>query len=355
MKKFILATGIRPNIMKAYPLYKYMKLNNIDVKWVHSGQHKDNFMFSDVLPNLPKIDNLNIDGSKGSGYRLGEMIKAFSLYLKNNKADYVIVFGDGDSTLAVSLAANKENIDIVHVESGLRSFDKNMPEEYNRILTDNLSKILLVSEPSGILNLKVEGLFSKNTHLVGNIMIDCFQLFRDNISKSKIMKSLPRKFVLFTIHRKSNLIEGKLKYILKLINIIKKNNMNIVFPLHPHTKKVLKQFNLLDTFKKNCFLIDALPYIDFMKLLENANAVITDSGGIQEEASVLNIPCLTLRDNTERPMTLFHGTNQLVTNENEFKRALNCIIKGQWKYGQVSGLWDGKTALRITAILEMIK
>ena len=356
MRKFILATGIRPNIVKAFPLYKYMKMNKIDVKWVHSGQHNDASMFSDLLLDLPVIDNLNIMDSKSKGDRFGNIVKAYSLYFKKIDVDYVIVFGDGDSTLAAALAANKEKIDVIHIEAGLRSFDKTMPEEYNRILTDNLSKFLFVSEPSGILNLKAEGLYSSNTHLVGNIMIDCFYLFKEKIEQSEIIeeKSLPRNYALFTVHRQSNLTKNKLKYILELIKIVKKK-MDIVFPVHPHTEKVLKSFNLFKNYKNNCYLIDPLPYIDFMKLMGTSDLVITDSGAVQEETSVLNVPCLTLRKNTERPITLSHGTNQLIEDKEDFERAFGYILNGQWKKSQVLAYWDGRTSLRITAILEMLK
>ncbi len=273
--------------------------------------------------------------------------------------------GDVNSTAACSLVASKLNVKVAHVEAGLRSFDRTMPEEINRIITDSLSDFLFVSEKSGIRNLKREGVNSKKVHFVGNVMIDTLLSNMNKINKSNILKHLllrsadsnmqPGVYSVLTLHRPSNVdSESALSAIYDILESVSRT-IKIIYPIHPRTKKMIKKHNFLNNFEKldNLMMIEPIGYIDFIKLVKESKFVLTDSGGIQEETTVLKVPCLTMRDNTERPSTITTGTNYLVgRNKNKIMRRVGNILKGKTKEGNIPKCWDGKTAERIVSILS---
>jgi UDP-N-acetylglucosamine 2-epimerase (non-hydrolysing) len=328
--------------MKAFPI---CVLDN-NIKIIHSGQHYDenmNKLFFEQL-NCRKPDIQFILKNKSQIEQLTEIMNNLTKEFEKNKPKCLLVFGDVTTTLAGALVANKMNIPLCHIESGLRSFDRNMPEEINRILVDQLSDIRFITEESGIVNLENEGL-KKNNYLVGNTMIDTLVSFRE---KFKNIKPNIDNYIIITLHRPSNVDSNE-----NLTNIINKlndiaNKYNIVFPIHPRTRSVLNFCKV--KLHKNINVIDPLLYLDFMGFVANSKLVITDSGGIQEETSYLGIPCITLRDNTERPVTLVNnGGSNILSNltdlnldvEKMFGRTFECKIKN----------WDGISAQRILSIV----
>ena len=359
MKKIISLVGARPNFIKIAPLHKVFKAFSKEVthKICHTGQHFDKNMskiFFDEL-DLPKPDfYLGIGGGTHTEQTAGIMIE-FEKVLLQEKPDLIIVPGDVNSTLAGALTAAKMGIKIAHVESGLRSFDRSMPEEINRIMTDVLADYLFVSEKSGLENLTREGISSNKVFFVGNIMIDSLVHYLPAINASLITKNLElslNNYILVTFHRPNNVDNPKsLKDIINLLNTISKEK-KIVFPIHPRTKGNLEKFGLLKQFAKNVLLTDPLGYVDFLALAKDAGLVITDSGGIQEETTFMGIQCITVRNNTERPVTVDIGTNHLAGTDIDLVEDIAFkILNGAKKKGSIPELWDGKTAYRITEIL----
>jgi len=359
--KIHLVVGARPNFIKANPVYNSLnQLNKFDLTLVNTGQHYDQNM-SDVFIqelNMKKPDiNLEV-GSGLHGQQTGKILELYEKVLIREKPDMIIVFGDVNSTIACALAAAKLAIPISHVESGLRSFDWNMPEEINRVLTDKLSKLLFTTSPEAKDNLINEGISEKNIHFVGNTMIDSLIEFQHKFNKSNIRKDLDiqDEYALITLHRPSN-VDNK-NNLIELINSIKTTSKIIpcIFPIHPRTKNKLKSAKLYNTLNKNkrIKLIDPIGYIDFMCLQMNARVVLTDSGGIQEETTFFGIPCITVRNNTERPITISNGTNKLIGTEyykipDIVEASIN--VKHQEKFS-IPSLWDGKSADRISKILD---
>ncbi|MCK4223724.1 MAG: UDP-N-acetylglucosamine 2-epimerase (non-hydrolyzing) [candidate division Zixibacteria bacterium] len=314
--KIISVVGARPQFIKLSSLSKELRKKHREVI-LHTGQHYDDELsrvfFSEL--SIPKPDyNLGI-GSAEHGEQTGKMLKSIEEVLTFEKPDLVIVYGDTNSTLAGALAAAKQNIPVAHVEAGLRSFVKSMPEEINRILTDHVSSLLFCPTPTSVRNLKREGI-TKGVHLVGDVMYDSL---RENLSvaekKSKIMKRLnlqKEKFYLITVHRAENTdIRQNLKRIIQIATNLDKK---VVFPIHPRTRKRLSEFNFLDRLlsKSDLLLIDPVSYLDMLVLEKNARYVLTDSGGVQKEAYFLRTPCLTLREETEWVETLGSNCNQVV-------------------------------------------
>tara|TARA_Y100001954_G_scaffold211102_1_gene237679 strand:+ start:829 stop:1932 length:1104 start_codon:yes stop_codon:yes gene_type:complete len=355
-KKIISVVGARPNFIKMAPLY-YSLLNfknQINHKICHTGQHFDkkmsNIFFGEL--EIPKPDfNLSVQSGSHSE-QTAKIMTRFEKVLIDENPDLVVVFGDVNSTLAASIVAKKLNIDVAHVESGLRSFDMKMPEEINRIITDSISDILFVSEQSGIDNLKNEGK-SKNIFHTGNIMIDSLVKFMPKIDNSNIINKLGLKndYLLVTFHRPSNVDDKNiLSEIVKMLFSLS-NNYQIVFPVHPRTKKKLQNYKLL-TKLKNVILLPPLGYIDFLSLTKNSKLIITDSGGIQEESTFLKVPCITVRENTERPSTCEIGSNKLMANNfKKISEYANSIMTGKKVDSGVPDLWDGKSADRISSII----
>ena len=348
--------------MKIAPLHRALKKysGSIQNRIVHTGQHYDDSMskvFFDDL-ELPKPDVYLGVGSGSHARQTAKVMVEFEKVVEKDRPDLVVVVGDVNSTVACSLVSAKAQIPVAHVEAGLRSFDRTMPEEINRIVTDSLSDLLFVSEKSGLTNLRHEGIDEKRISFVGNIMIDSLVIYRDKAKRSRVLNSLvldPQSFALVTLHRPSNVDRAEtLSRILESFREIA-DKMDIVFPIHPRTRKAMQSFGLQKKAEsiKQLKLIDPVGYIDFLALMENAKLVITDSGGIQEETTYLGIPCLTMRKNTERPSTVEVGTNQLCGEDfDRLMEKVNEILAGKQKRGTIPELWDGKTAERIAEILS---
>jgi UDP-N-acetylglucosamine 2-epimerase (non-hydrolysing) len=356
MMKILAVVGARPNFMKIAPLmWEMQRRAGIAATLVHTGQHYDERM-SDLFfrqLRIPKPDvNLEV-GSGSHAVQTAEVIKRFEPVVLERKPDAVLVVGDINSTLACTLTAVKLGVQVAHVEAGLRSFDRSMPEEINRVLTDAISRWLFVSEPSGVENLRREGIPDENVFFVGNVMIDTLLASREAIEESRIVEEMnleEKRYAVLTLHRPSNVddpatLRGLMEVIARL-----QSEMPIVFPIHPRTRKALSGLAL--PAMANLKLVEPLGYMDFMKLVAHSRLVLTDSGGIQEETTVLGIPCLTLRSNTERPATVEMGTNVLVGPDpariaEEWGRALTRPADG----GRVPELWDGRAAARIIDVL----
>jgi len=361
--KIISVVGARPNFMKIAPIYRAINEFNqkngaeIEHKICHTGQHYDEKMsrifFEDL--ELPKPDFYLGIGSGSHAQQTGKVMIEFEKVLFKEKPDLVMVVGDVNSTVACSLTAAKLHIKTAHVEAGLRSFDRKMPEEINRILTDSISDFLFVTEESGIINLRNEGIPEEKIFFVGNVMIDSLVYYLPKTNNSRILEKLnvePEKFVLVTLHRPSNVDEaGQLK---KLIDLLERlsGKRKVVFPMHPRTKKKLQELNYFPK-TKSLIITEPIGYLDFLTLIKNSELILTDSGGIQEESTFLGVPCITLRTTTERPVTVKVGTNLLLGNNLlKAEEAAEEILDGNKKQGKVPHLWDGNTARRIVNILN---
>jgi UDP-N-acetylglucosamine 2-epimerase (non-hydrolysing) len=357
--KVLLVVGARPNFMKMAPLYFALDpAGPLKPLIVHTGQHYDYAMsqafFEDL--DLPRPDHFLGAGSGSHAEQTARIMVEFEKVLLAEKPDLVVVFGDVNSTLACSLTAKKLLISVAHVEAGLRSFDETMPEEINRRVTDTLSDLLFTPSPDGDENLRREGVASNKTHRVGNIMIDSLVRILDRIDPNDQEQIIQRfglarrNYVLVTLHRPSNVDERDgLEQILAYLDRLSAQ-VPVVFPVHPRTRKNIETFGLSVSGRDRLHLIDPVRYREFIALENNARFIVTDSGGIQEEATYLGLPCLTLRPNTERPITITEGTNELVDMSNIEERSAR-ILAGQWKRGKVPALWDGHTAERIVRIL----
>ena len=362
MKKIHLIVGARPNFMKMAPLYKEFNRHKADfsVKLIHTGQHYDErmskFFFDDL--QLPVPDEYLEVGSGTHGKQTARIIERYEEVLLKDKPDLVIVAGDVNSTVACALDAVKLHIPVAHLEAGLRSFAKSMPEEINRIMTDVISDYLLTPSIDANENLLQEGKPQEKIFLVGNIMIDSLVQYRAKAAESKILDDLriaKKEYALITLHRPSNVDrKAGLEAILDAFAEISKN-LKLIFPIHPRTTKQIRNFGLEEKVQEmeNLILIPPAGYYDFLNLQMNAKFVLTDSGGIQEESTYFGVPCLTLRPNTERPITIWEGTNQLVKLESaDIVEAALKIIGGEVKSGRIPQLWDGKTAARIVNIFK---
>lgn len=350
-KLIFFVVGARPNFIKVAPLLRELKESNqFKFKLIHTGQHYDklmsNIFFEDLKISSPDY-NLEVHGESQNSQIAKIMLGFEKLCIKDNP-DFVFVFGDVNSTLAASITAKKMNIKLIHYEAGLRSYDRDMPEEINRLMCDSVVDYFLCTEDSAIQNLINEGKNPDNIFLVGNLMID--SLF-NQIKKHK-NKEKKDDYAVITMHRPSNVDnELQLKKNVQIFNEIAKK-IPIVFPVHPRTKNKLKNFKLHQNIK----IIDPLGYKDFVKLWSNSRFIITDSGGIQEETTALKIPCLTIRDNTERPITTSLGSSTLVgSDKNKILKIVDQILQDQYKKSSIPKFWDGKTSKRIIQILKKIK
>ncbi len=368
--KIISVVGARPNFMKVAPLHKAFKkysgknLNSGIVHLIcHTGQHYDEKMskifFEDL--ELPEPDfYLGVGSGSHSQQTAGVMLE-FEKVLIKEKPDLVIVVGDVNSTIACSLVAAKMGIKIAHVEAGLRSCDRTMPEELNRLLTDQLSDFLFVTEKSGLDNLNKEGIPGEKVFFVGNVMIDSLINYLPKAGKSAVLDELKVSppaagnsggYVLVTLHRPSN-VDSKifLTGLAGLLNTIAEKR-KIVFPVHPRTRKNMEEWDIITNFSGNVIITEPIGYIDFLTLTKNAELIITDSGGIQEESTYLGVQCITVRENTERPVTVETGTNQLIgTDLKKVQKSALEVLNGNIKKGKIPELWDGKAAERIVDIL----
>ena len=359
MKKVISVVGARPNFIKIAPIHKAFQKYSDDIQHLicHTGQHFDNKMskvFFDEL-QMPKPDYYLGIGGGSHAQQTARIMVEFEKILLDEKPDLIIVPGDVNSTIAASLVAAKLHIPIAHVESGLRSFDRKMPEEINRVLTDHISDYLFVTEKSGLENLQIEGIDSSKVYFTGNVMIDSLVNFLPHINKSEILKELgltKGTYVLATFHRPSNVDEQvSLSKLIDAVNRIS-TSRKVVFPIHPRTMNNLKKYRLSDKLNDNIIVLEPIGYIDFLSLTKNAELVVTDSGGIQEETTFLGVQCITVRDNTERPSTSEIGTNHMIgTDFDKVVEASKEILSGKIKKGKVPELWDGKASDRITEII----
>lgn len=359
--KIIIVAGARPNFMKVSPIIKEIKKNkNIEYFLVHTGQHYDRKMsdlfFEELDIPFPDI-NLEV-GSSSHAFQTADIMKAFEPIIIKQKPDAVLVVGDVNSTIACGLVAVKMGVKLIHVEAGLRSFDRTMPEEINRILTDCISDYLFCTEQSGVDNLIKEGVPIEKISLVGNVMIDTLLEYKIKSEKSNILNFLnidKKDFCVLTLHRPSNVDDSNsLNKIFNAMEIIQKE-IQIIFTVHPRTYQNIISFGFEKKLKEllNLKIIEPLGYLDFLKLMSNSKFIITDSGGIQGESTILGIPCLTLRYNTERPVTIDMGFNQLVGNNvdkiiNGYKKIMNNNLKNN----KIPPLWDGLTSKRIIKIIE---
>ena len=364
MRLIHLIVGARPNFMKMAPLYKELSLssNRYEPQIIHTGQHYEEQMsklfFNDLAMPEPSA-YLNV-GSGTQGKQTARIIERYEdLILSGNKPDLVIVAGDVNSTIACALVAKKLYIPVAHLEAGLRSYDDRMPEEINRVLTDRISDILLTPSQDANKNLEKEGIDPEKIYFVGNIMIDSLVAHKEKAENSNIFHQLNmvpnEKYALVTLHRPSNVDEYEgLKMLLTSLEKIGRK-IKIIFPMHPRTRKNIYELGLSSFLNTNSDIIftDPLGYLDFLKLEMNAKFILTDSGGIQEESTYFGVPCLTLRENTERPITITEGTNHLVDlNVESIVNSAREIIEGDVKKGKIPKYWDGKTASRIVKVLD---
>ncbi|SRR5579871_118348 len=349
--------GARPNFMKIAPVAEALREAGVAQYLVHTGQHYDEKMshlFFDEL-GIPTPD-LNLEvGSGSQAAQTAEIMRKFEPVLLEVKPDVLIVVGDVNSTMACALVAAKLNVPVAHIEAGLRSFDRSMPEEINRVVTDSISDLLFVSEPSGMKNLSNEGVAGDKVHFVGNVMIDTLLHHRASAEASDIRSRLgleaTANYALVTLHRPSNVdnpavLGGWIRALGAL-----SHELPVVFPMHPRTRRNAIEAGL-EPELQSLTISEPLGYLDFLNLMSRSSVVITDSGGIQEETTVLGVPCLTVRKNTERPATITFGTNRLIGNDpKDLLRAARQVIRGPRRVGRLPALWDGRAAQRIVEVL----
>lgn len=361
MKTIHLIAGARPNFMKIAPLVRAMdaRKSEISYKIVHTGQHYDRAM-SDVFfeeLGIPKPDHHLGCGGGSHAEQTGKIMVAYEKLCVEECPDVVVVVGDVNSTLACSIVAKKLHITVAHVEAGLRSGDRSMPEEINRLVTDAISDLYFVTEPSGVEHLRREGQPDSAIHHVGHVMVDnvIFQKIRLEKEGLKEGHSIGFKadhpqYGVVTMHRPSNVDEPetftKIAAALREIS----THLPLVFPVHPRTRQNMEKFGI--DLGPNVTLLEPMAYMDFLNLWKDAAVVLTDSGGLQEETTALGVPCITLRENTERPITISEGTNVLAgTDPDAILSATNDVLNGKGKTGRRPDLWDGKAAVRIVDIL----
>ncbi len=350
--------GARPNFVKIAPIWAEIRhYPQIRPRLIHTGQHFDDQMsgafFKDLELPAPDV-NLGVR-SESPVVQTADIMFRLVPALAAEPPTLMLVVGDVNSTLAGALVAAKMGIPLAHVEAGLRSFDRTMPEEINRTLTDAVSDYCFTTEPSANENLAREGIPPERVHYVGNVMIDTLFRFRERAASSPILETLgltPRRFAVLTLHRPSNVDDPQaLTRTLAALARLQRD-LPVIFPVHPRTRMRLRRFPSVVVRGTRLRLIEPLPYLDFVQLIANAACVLTDSGGIQEETTALGVPCLTLRTTTERPITMTHGTNRVVgVDPDQIKAAWKQIQRGEWPMGRLPEFWDGKAAERIVKVL----
>ena len=356
--RVLAVVGARPNFMKVAPIWRALENHGgFEQRLIHTGQHYDDNMskvFFDDL-RLPRPDVYMGVGSASHGAMTGKVMIEFEQIVTDWRPDLVVVVGDVNSTMACTLVSVKMGIPVAHVEAGLRSFDREMPEEINRMVTDILADLLLTHSPEAEPNLVREGVSSEKIHFVGNVMIDSLMFYMPEAEKSSIHETLslePGKYGLVTLHRPSNVDDpAQLTPIFDALATIGADRQ-LIFPVHPRTRKVLEN-NKIKISTDRLRLVDPIGYLDFLKLMKYSSIVLTDSGGIQEETTALEIPCVTIRENTERPVTVYTGTNVLAGTDRDriVEAALQSLGDGV-KGSRVPDLWDGKAAERIVGVFE---
>lgn len=359
--KVLNIVGARPNFMKVAPLHRaFLQHPNVTSKVIHTGQHYDERMstiFFDQL-ELPKPDYYLGVGSGSHAVITAKIMMEFEKIVEQEKPDLVLVVGDVNSTLACALVTKKLNIKLAHVEAGLRSGDRGMPEELNRIMTDSISDYLFVTEQSGMINLAKENVPDEKVFFVGNVMIDSLCSYQEKAVKIELLEKLgltKKEYILMTMHRPANVDQAdKIRIVVEMIVGVCQR-MPVVLPLHPRTAKHLKKYELEEHFRSipNLTILEPQGYLEFLNLMTNAALIVTDSGGIQEESTFLRVPCLTLRNSTERPVTITLGTNVLIP-ELDAEKIL-AVVDQTLQRKQIDSiippLWDGKAATRIVGHL----
>lgn len=354
--------GARPNFMKIAPIIeaiqeKQQKGHDLQYRLVHTGQHYDKKMSESFFEQLgiPQPD-INLNARSGTqAEQTARIMTRYEKLLMEQPANLCLVVGDVTSTMACAIVAKKQQMKVAHVEAGIRSFDLSMPEEINRMVTDSITDYFFTTSEIANQNLRRTGIIEDNIFFVGNTMIDTLLKNRERFRAPGIYGNLglhPQQYLTMTMHRPANVDqENKLKAFMAAI-LDNVRGLPVIFPVHPRTKKIMDRLGIQ---ADNLHMVDPLPYLEFNYLVERSKAVITDSGGITEETTVMGVPCLTLRDNTERPETLTQGTNVLVgTDPNKLEPALKELFAGRWKTGSIPDLWDGHTGQRIVEQLLQI-
>jgi len=357
--------GARPNFMKMAPLLQALEAYpHANPVLVHTGQHYDqnlsDIFFQELGVRRPDVC-LEV-GSGRHGQQTARVIERFEDVLEqaadnDRRFDRVVVVGDVNSTMAAALAAVKMHVPVAHVEAGLRSSDRSMPEEINRIVTDSISDMLFVSEPSGMTNLRREGRPEGGMHLVGNVMIDTLLRLLPKAQRSDVLENhglRPGQYGVVTLHRPGNVDRPETLGPILQVLVETSRELPLVFPIHPRTMQRIERFGLAENLRRAPGVLELPPlgYLDFLALTSQSRVIVTDSGGLQEESTVLRIPCLTMRPNTERPITVEEGTSTLVGNDPVLLRTcLRAVLEGSYKQGHCPALWDGHAAVRIAEIL----
>lgn len=354
--ELIHVVGARPNFIKLAPVYRAIaKYHQLQQLVVHTGQHYD-FNMSDVffqeLQMCPPDINLQV-GSGSHAKQTADILTRIEPVLVEHRPHFVVVYGDVNSTVAVALACSKLQVRTVHVEAGLRSFDRSMPEEINRVLTDQISDVLFTSSEDANRNLLSEGIRSASIHLVGNVMIDTLVRLLP-VAQRHLPGGLPSRFALVTLHRPSNVED--LDWLRRMLQSLEEisSELAVVFPVHPRTRQKLIEIGFNAESSRLRFM-EPQPYLSFLAMQSRAVVVITDSGGVQEETTYLGVPCLTVRENTERPVTIEHGTNILVGRDiDRIRTEIEAIVAGRTKTGKIPPCWDGRAAERIAATISKL-
>jgi len=361
--KIDLIAGARPNFIKIAPIIDAIKVaqikgENIEYRLFHTGQHYDKNMSGSFFKQLGiPLPDVNLEAGGGTqAEQTAKIMMGYESLLQKDSTDLCLVVGDVTSTMACSIVAKKMNIKVIHVEGGIRSWDLSMPEEINRMVTDSITDYFFTTSKTANKNLLKNGVNKENIFFVGNTMIDTLLKHRQNFIKPPIWDKVDlseNNYIVMTLHRPANVDGGNiLKELIDEI-MVHSNGIPIIFPVHPRTAKQLESLGIS---YPNLYTVEPMGYLEFNYLVERAKAVVTDSGGITEETTVMNIPCMTLRDNTERPETVDIGTNELLgVNPKSIGPAMKNLFSGTWKKGQIPYLWDGKTAERIVQHLLSLK
>jgi UDP-N-acetylglucosamine 2-epimerase (non-hydrolysing) len=358
VRKLLVVVGTRPNFVKVTRFREVARKAGIHLELLHTGQHTDHDMtqvFFDQFDLVPDV-SLAIEAGPGAS-RIAHMMLAMEPVMQASKPSAVMVVGDVDSTLAGALVAVRSGIPVLHLESGLRSFDLSMPEETNRKIVDRIARHHFITEHSALENLQHEGITKENIHFVGNTMIDTLVKFSGRIDADPILEDLqlaPRRFVLITMHRPAVVdVEDQLQKLVDLIMVLSEDHM-VVFPVHPRTRRNLEKWNMLATLEAaaNIKVLGPLDHFSFQKMLKESAVVITDSGGVQEESTFLKVPCLTLRPNTERPVTVEIGSNRITT----FDRCAQDMqdLPAIRSNARIPELWDGHATDRVFEVLQRV-
>jgi UDP-N-acetylglucosamine 2-epimerase (non-hydrolysing) len=363
--RLLCIVGARPNFMKIAPLMRVFRASpdRFDVRLVHTGQHYDEAMKKAFFVQL-QIPEPDVDLGVGSGshaVQTAEIMRRFEPVVDDFAPHAVLVVGDVNSTIACALVAAKKHIAVIHVEAGLRSGDRAMPEEINRVLTDQLSDLLFTTEPEGAANLRTEGVAADRVHFVGNVMIDTLLANRERavpavqtLAGIDGFRSEDGRFGVLTLHRPSNVDDAAvLRSLLEVLADLSQR-LPLVFPIHPRTAARIEACGFGEILRQgSIFLTDPLGYLQLLGLMGEATVVLTDSGGLQEETTALGVPCITLRENTERPITVERGTNTIVgTDTDQIRRCFDDVMASGGKAGRIPDLWDGRAAERIADVLS---